>query len=160
MIMENYIHTIKVTLSILFIIVYSSCKKDPLGIVEEYSFLSMPRNAQVINFIDLENDRGEKVLFIDVKVTKENIEELTAGISDNKYKPLPIDDEIVTPEQNGAEIVKYLSKKMQDRFWFVNKYNQSYEGYYKIKKDDNNQIFKIVIIDKTDGRIIVYSLSQ
>jgi len=123
MIMENYIHAVKVSLSILFIIVFSSCKKDPLRIVEEYSFLSIPKNAQVINFIDLENTRGEKVLFIDVKVTKENIEELTSEISDNKYKLLPIDDEIVTPEQNGAEIVKYLSKKMQDRFCYVNKYN-------------------------------------
>lgn len=158
--MENYIHAVKVSLSILFIIVFSSCKKDPLRIVEEYSFLSIPKNAQVINFIDLENTRGEKVLFIDVKVTKENIEELTSEISDNKYKLLPIDDEIVTPEQNGAEIVKYLSKKMQDRFCYVNKYNKRYEGYYKIKKDDSNQNFKIVIIDETDGRIIVYSLSK
>lgn len=141
------------------VVFFSSCKKEPLEIVEKYSCLSMPSSAVVNNFVDFENERGEKVLFVDVSLTKENMEHLTMDISKKDYKKLPIDDEIVTPEQNGSVIVKYLSKRMQNKFFIPNRSSQHFDGYYKIKKSESTRDFEIVIIDKSSERVIVYALS-
>jgi hypothetical protein len=141
---------------IIFLSVFS-CKTNTFDLAEHYSGLTIPKSAKIDTLIDLGNNRGERVFFMKIKFGKEDQLKLNKEILREKFKKLPIIDDIIPPEQNGVEVLRYLSAEKQKEFLYTDT-NKTVEGYYHIKKSKLNRNIELVIIDELTWEIIIYVL--
>lgn len=136
-----------------------SCAKTPIKLFEDYSGIRLPLESKVSQQVHLENERGEKVIFIKILIENEVFWELNESSIREDYKELPINEPLLPPEQHGVEILSYLSEKLQSNFYIPDIDKRINEGYYKLKMTSEGRSYDLIILDKKNKILILYSLT-